>query len=109
LLKNFCGAALFLSCTLTGFAQVTATTATAQEATTSIFIARSGEQLELPRTLTYHFLEFLQMRGKWINPDVGNIDYAHGNYREVFGGAGAAIHHGKRFTLIEELYFDQAL
>jgi hypothetical protein len=105
LLKNFCGAALFLGCTLTGFAQ--ATTATAQEATTTIFIARSGEQIELPRTGTYHFMEPLQMRGKWIYPDV--IDYAHGNYREVFGGAGAALHHSKRFTLIEELYFDQAL
>ncbi|MBS1841605.1 MAG: hypothetical protein JSS69_00930 [Acidobacteria bacterium] len=57
---------------------------------------------------TYHFLELLQFRGNWIYPDVGYIDFAHGNYRELFVGAGRTLHKGKRLTLTEELYFVQA-
>src|ERR1700681_224339 len=102
LLKKFCGAAALLSCTLLGFAQDTSKTA--QDATTTIFLARTGEQIQPPLSGTYHFLELLQTRGKWIYPDVGYVDFAHDNYREVFVGAGATFLQSKRVILIEELY-----
>jgi hypothetical protein len=108
LLKKACGGALLLSCTLTGFAQMPTETAP-RAPTTTVFLARTGEQLESPIVGTYHFLELLQMRGRWIYPDMGYVDFAHGNYREVFLGAGATLLHNQRVTLIEELYFDQAL
>jgi hypothetical protein len=104
LLKHFCVATLFLSCALQSFGQET----TSENATTTIFLARGGEQLQSPLSATYHFLELLQMRGRWVYPDVGYVDFAHDNYREGFIGAGAMLLHNKRVTLIEELYFDQA-
>jgi hypothetical protein len=71
-------------------------------------IARTGVRTGAPYASTYHFVEFLQSRGKWIYPDVGYIDFGHGNYREVFVGAGRALWKNKWAMLVEELYFNQA-
>jgi hypothetical protein len=106
LLKHFCVAALFLPCAFHSFGQDA--TGTSERSTTTIFLARTGEQIESPPSATYHFLELLQMRGRWVYPDVGYIDFARNDYREGFIGAGAMLLHNKRVTLIEELYFDQA-
>jgi len=77
--------------------------------TVSVLIARTGFRADAPHASTYHFVEFLQSRGKWIYPDLGYIDFSHGNYREFFLGAGRTIWTGKSATLVEELYFDQAI
>jgi hypothetical protein len=94
---------LFLGAALTSFAQDTT-----NNPTTTLFLARTSERLDSPHLGTYHFLELLQLRGNWIYPDVGYIDFASGNYRELFLGAGRTLHNGKRLTLTEELYFVQA-
>ena len=105
-MRNYCFAVLFfLAYAIPAFAQDPASTAP----TTTIFVARTGQRLDSPRIGTYHYLELFQLRGKWIFPDVGYIDFAQGNYREVFVGAGRTLHDSKRVTLAEELYFVQAL
>lgn len=76
--------------------------------TVSLLIARTGLRTDAPHASTYHFVEFLQARGRWIYPDIGYIDFGHGNYREFFAGAGHTFWSGKWATLVEELYFDQA-
>ncbi len=58
--------------------------------------------------ITYHYLEVLQTRGKWILPDVGYIDLAEpGKYREIFFGGGAVLHNSKHLTVVEEGYVNQ--
>jgi hypothetical protein len=73
----------------------------------SMYIARTGEQFQAPHVLTYRLLEFEQMRGRWIYPDLGVVDFGHGDYRESFLGGGAVYYHGKITTLSQELYFVQ--
>lgn len=77
--------------------------------TTTMFFARSGESLDSPHVETYHYVELLQLRGKWTIPDLGYIDFGHRNYQELFLGAGRTLLDSKRATLIEELYFVQAV
>lgn len=111
-MKNVCFATLFfLAYALTSFAQdadITTRADAPTTATTSIYIARTGEYLEQPYTGTYHLFEFLQVRGKWIYPDLGEVDFSHGNYRELFIGGGRTLYDSKKITLMEELYFVQA-
>lgn len=76
--------------------------------TLSFFIARTGIRTDSPHVGTYHYGEFFQIRGNWIYPDVGYIDFASGTYREFFIGAGRTLYNGKHATFVEELYFDQA-
>lgn len=73
----------------------------------SYYTARTAEQFQAPHVLTYHLLEFAQQRGPWIFPDLGAVDYGHGNYREIFLGAGAVYYHNKTVTLTQILYFAQ--
>lgn len=57
---------------------------------------------------TYHFVEVLQQRGRWIFPDVGYIDFDHaGQYRELFIGGGAVLHKSKHLTVAQEAYLNQ--
>jgi hypothetical protein len=76
--------------------------------TTSILIARTGESFQSPHVGTYHLVEFFQLRGKWIYPDVGYIDFGTNNYHEVFVGGGRTFYDGKKGMVIEEFYYDQA-
>jgi hypothetical protein len=73
----------------------------------SIYIVRTGEQLQAPHVPTYHMVEFAQMRGRWILPDVGYYDGGHSNDRQWFVGAGAELYHGERATFSQELYVTQ--
>jgi len=78
-----------------------------REPTTTLFFARTGEStgesLLGPYTAAIHYLEFLQIRNRWILPDIGYINFGHGNYHEYYIGGGR--------TLIENRYtsFDQEL
>jgi hypothetical protein len=101
-------AAAYLGFTLTAFSQNT-TVGSTKEATSTILIFRTGQRLASPFVRTYHYLEFVQARGKWVYPDLGYVDYGHGNYREVFGGAGRTLYNSERVTLVGVLYFAQAL
>ena len=92
-----------------GFAQTDAGQNAGTEGTTTTLVARMGVRTDAPHDSTYHLVELLQSRGKWVVPDVGYIDFAHNNYREYFVGAGRKLYDGKKATLTGELYFSQAI
>jgi hypothetical protein len=86
----------------------TAATAPSPSPTTSILLLRTGENLQSPFTSTYRLFEFFQIRGKWIYPDLGCVDFATGKYRECFAGFDRIFFDGKRVTLTGAFYFVQA-
>jgi opacity protein-like surface antigen len=92
--------------TAAGFAQDEAKVASP---TTTFIEARMGMRTDAPYVGTYHYVEAFQLRGKWIYPDVGYIDFATLNYHELFIGAGRTLVDNKRLMMAEELYFDQAI
>jgi hypothetical protein len=73
----------------------------------SIYIVRTGEQLQAPHVLTYRLVEYAQMRGRWIYPDVGYYDVGHTDDRQWFIGAGPEVIHREHATWTQELYFSQ--
>jgi hypothetical protein len=73
----------------------------------SIFIARTGEQLQSPHVLTYHMVEYARMQGRWIVPDVGYYDAGHWNDQLWFAGMGAELVHSRRATWTQEFYLAQ--
>jgi hypothetical protein len=77
--------------------------------TATIAMARWGERAESPVINTYHFAEVFQVRGKWVYPDIGYVDFGRNNYREVFAGGGYTFLNGKRITAVGELFYEQAL
>ena len=97
-----------LACRTGAIAATLAGAMHAQTPVTTVVITRTGQNLQAPYTSTYHLFEVLQVRGKWIFPDVGYVDFATGNYREVFIGGGRTFHDGKRLSVTGELYFVQA-
>jgi hypothetical protein len=78
------------------------------EPTKSFFLARTGESLKGPYIGTIHYLEFFQIRNKWIYPDIGYVDFAHDNYREFFIGGGRTLIDDKIATWDQELLYVQA-
>ncbi len=76
--------------------------------TKSFFLARTGESLEAPQIAKIHYLEFFQVRGKWIYPDVGYVDFGHGNYREFFIGGGRTLYESRYASWDQELLYVQA-
>jgi hypothetical protein len=102
-------ALLCLGCTFTSFAQDAAPAAEAtDEPTKSFFLARTGESLETPHIAVIHYLEFFQIRKKWIYPDIGYVDFGHNNYREFFIGGGRTLIDNKFATWDQELLYLQA-
>jgi hypothetical protein len=76
--------------------------------TATIVMARWGERVESNAVSTYHFVEVFQVRGKWIYPDIGYVDFGHSNYREAFAGGGYNLLNGKHITGAAELLYEQA-
>jgi hypothetical protein len=74
----------------------------------STYIVRTGEQLQAPHVLTYRLVEYAQQRGRWILPDMGVYDTAHGESKLLFLAAGADLHPTKKALLTQEIYFVQA-
>lgn len=103
-------AALFcLSCAIESIAQDPAPAGyTADALTKSFFFARTGESLNAPYIGTIHYLEFFQVRKKWVYPDIGYVDFAHSNYREFFIGGGRTLYDGKFASWDQELLYNQA-
>jgi hypothetical protein len=93
---------------LTSFAQTTDTGNANADPTTSIFVARTGVRTDTPHVETYRYVEFFQLRGNWIYPDFGYLDFGNGRYQENFIGAGRTLYHSDKATIAEELYFVQA-
>ena len=58
---------------------------------------------------TYRYAEVFQVRDRWIFPDVGYVDFGSSDYRELFAGAGRKLFVSKPLTIIEVLYFEQAI
>jgi hypothetical protein len=77
--------------------------------TATIVMARWGERAESPAINTYHYVEVFQVRGKWVYPDIGYVDFGHNNYREFFAGGGYTFLGGKHITAVGELLYEQAL
>jgi len=98
-----------LACANTSFSQDAAPDEDTQVAPTKTFyLARTGESIETPHIGIIHYLEFFQIRKKWIYPDVGYVDFAHGNYREFFIGGGRTLIDDKIATWDQELLYVQA-
>jgi len=77
--------------------------------TTTVVMARWGERADSNPYSTYHFAEFFQVRGHWVYPDIGYVDFGHDNYREFFAGGGYTFDPGKHFTAIVELLYGQSM
>lgn len=100
---------LCLSCATASFAQSAAPDEdTSATPTKSFFEARTGERPNSPHIGIIHYLEFFQTRKKWIYPDIGYVDFGHGNYREFFIGGGRTLYDGKFATWDQELLYVQA-
>jgi len=104
------GAALvLLGCAVPVFAQDASTAGdTAKPTTTTLFFARTGQSIVTPYVGTIHYLEFIQIRNRWIYPDIGYIDFAHGNYRGFFIGGGRTLVDAKKVSWDQELLYVQA-
>jgi hypothetical protein len=70
----------------------------------SIYIVRTGEQFQAPHVLTYRMVEYAQMRGRWIVPDVGYYDGGHANDTQWFAGVGEELYRGEHLTWTQEIY-----
>ena len=100
---------LFSASAYSGLAQATAGGGDTPQRTVSLFFARAGESLDAPHVGTMHFLEFVQVRNRWIYPDIGYIDFAHANYREMFIGGGRTLISKRRVSWEQELLYDEAM
>jgi hypothetical protein len=78
------------------------------EPTLTLFFARTGQSLTAPYAGTIHYLEFLQVRNRWIYPDIGYVDFAHNNYREFFIGGGRTLIENKYVSWEQEVEYVQA-
>jgi len=102
-------ALLCLGCAVTSFAQGGAPDEdTAAAPTKTFFMGRAGESLETPHIGLIHYLEFFQIRKKWIYQDIGYVDFAHGSYREFFIGGGRTLVDNKIATWDQELLYVRA-
>jgi hypothetical protein len=72
-----------------------------------IYIVRTAEQLQSPHILTYRVVEWEQMRGRWIAPDLGYYDSGYGKEQIWIAGAGAVLVQRRRFSWEQELYVSQ--
>ena len=100
---------LCLGCSITTFAQGAAPDEdNSATPTKTFFEARTGESLNSPHIGIIHYLEFFQIRKKWIYHDIGYVDFAHGNYREFFIGGGRTLIDNKIATWDQELLYVQA-
>jgi hypothetical protein len=99
-------ALLCLGCAVSTFAQdATPADDVTPAPTKTFFMARAGESVDTPHIGIIHYLEFFQIRKKWIYPDIGYVDFAHGNYREFFIGGGRTLYDGKFATWDQELLY----
>lgn len=100
---------VLMGCTATGLAQdASATGEPASAPTTTFFLARTAQRLDASFAGTFHYLEFFQVRNRWIYPDIGYVDFAHSNYREFFVGGGRTLIENKWAAWDLELLYDQA-
>ena len=76
--------------------------------TTSLFLARDAQSIISPYVGNMHYLEFVQIRNRWIYPDIGYVDFGHSNYRELFIGGGRTLIGRKRFNWEQEMLYVQA-
>jgi hypothetical protein len=101
-------ALLSFGCAATTFAQGAAPAGDAASAPTmTFFLARTGQQLDSAFGNTFHYLEFFQVRDRWIYPDIGYVDFGHNNYREFFIGGGRTVFENKWVSLDLELLYVQ--
>jgi len=103
-----CAAIVFFGCAVPIFAQSAPTAGDSAKSTTTLFFARTGQSVVAPYAGTIHYLEFLQIRNRWIYPDIGYVDFARGNYRELFIGGGRTLVDMKKASWDQELLYVQA-
>jgi hypothetical protein len=73
----------------------------------TIYVVRTGEQLQGPHVLTYRLFEFIQQRGRWILPDLGYYDVGRFDVQLWYAGAGAELRHFRHAVWTEEVYLVQ--
>jgi hypothetical protein len=102
-------AVLCLASAASGFSQAPAGAGPEPpEPNLTLFFARTGQSLIAPYPATLHYAEFLQIRDRWIYPDIGYVDFGHNNYREFFIGGGRTLIENKFVEWEQELEFVQA-
>jgi hypothetical protein len=109
-MRSFCG--FVLSILVLGRVLVSAQLCAAESASsnpvTNIVILRGAERLESPHVVSYRMVEWEQMRGRWILPDIGYYDSGYGANQLWLAGGGADLVQHKRFLWEQEVYFAQA-
>jgi hypothetical protein len=108
-MRHYVALAVFFFGVTSCLAQVSTEDADTTVPTTTIIAARTGIRTDAPHIGTYHYFEVFQLRENWIYPDIGYIDFANYNYREVFVGGGRTWIANKRWLVAQELYYDQAI
>jgi hypothetical protein len=99
-------ALILIACAVTACAQEPAPAAVNPASPTlTFFLARTGQQLNSSFANSFHYLEFFQVRHRWIYPDIGYVDFGHSSYREFFIGGGRTIIENKRASLDLELLY----
>ncbi len=91
------------------FPQTAGNQDSAASAATTILVGRAAMRTDSPHASTYHLAEFMQLRGGWVYPDIGYVDFGHGNYRELWIGAGRTLVASERASFTAEMFFAQAL
>lgn len=76
--------------------------------TTSLFLARGAQSMVSPYVSKMHYLEFLQIRNRWIYPDIGYVDFGQSDYRELFVGGGRTLIDRQRISWEQEMLYVQA-
>lgn len=73
----------------------------------SVYIVRTGERLVAPYTTSYRLVEYVQLHGRWIFPDVGYYDIGHLSEQLWFAAAGGEVYRGAHARWTQEVYFSQ--
>ncbi len=99
-------ATLLIACDLSGEAGP-GRESDARRPVVDIYVARAAEQIQAPHVVTYRVAEWVQMRGRWIYPDIGYYDTGYGKDQIWFAGAGGDIVRSKRIDWEQEIYISQ--
>lgn len=77
------------------------------QAVSNGYLVRTAEQLQGPHVITYRLVEWEQIRGRWILPDVGYYDTGYGKDQIWFAGGGVYVVRSPRVEWYQEFYVSQ--
>ena len=99
--------ALLLSLCMQGRADDQQQNGSSRTPVSDVYVVRTAEQLTAPHVVTYRMVEYAQVRGRWIIPDVGYYDTGYAKDQLWFVAVGAKVLAKPRFSWTQQLYFMQ--